>query len=224
MHGPIQRFSIDRCDEMSRKGQAFVVGISAPTGGGKTTLVNSLSNRLGNANVLSFDEYDDAGTIDHPASFRSWLRDGADYDAWKATRLAEDLEHLKSGSPIVHPIEQRCVNPKSYIIFDAPLGRAHRATGRHIDCMVYLDTPLDVAMARRILRDFYGSARGLSDQHSVELRSDLEGYLTFARFAYLELDKQVKPTSDVVLDGLLSPDELTDRLVDIVLNKAEGGS
>jgi hypothetical protein len=62
--------------------------------------------------------------------------------------LAEDLKRLKHHQEITSPVDQKKVLPAAYILFDAPLGRAHGETGQYIDLMVYLDTPLDVAMAR----------------------------------------------------------------------------
>ena len=52
------------------------------------------------------------------------------------------------------------VGPASYVVADAPLGRAHSDSGRFIDLMVFIDTPLDIAMARRTLRDVERAVRG----------------------------------------------------------------
>ncbi len=201
--------------------QGFVLGISAISGGGKTVLVKHLAERLDESVVLSFDEYDEAGHVTHPESFRRWLRDGADQNAWQAPRLAADLAQLKSGNPIASPVDRSPILPAQFVIFDAPLGRAHRSTGQHIDLMVYIDTPLDVAMARRILRDFCGDGSSLSVQQSEELRRSLEDYLEFSRAAYLMMDRHVKPSCDLVVDGLLSLDELANQLIEALKKRTE---
>lgn len=200
------------------RGQGFVVGFSSPTGGGKTTVVSKVAEVLGDTVVITFDDYDENNI--HPTSYQSWLAQGADCNAWQTPRLAEDLKRLKHNQEITSPVDRKKVLPASYILFDAPLGRAHHETGQYIDLMVYLDTPLDVAMARRILRDFYGGSSSLSGQKATLLRIELESYLEFSRAAYLELDKQVKPKSDLILDGTLVPDELAIQIVEAMKGQA----
>ena len=199
--------------------QALVVGISSPTGGGKTTVTYKVAEILNDAVVITFDDYDEISL--HPANYRSWLAEGANYNAWHTPRLAEDLERFKNRQEIVSPVDGRIVLPASYIVFDAPLGRAHRETGQYVDLMVYLDTPLDVAMARRILRDFYGNASTSLSQQAELLRIDLEAYLEFSRVAYLELDKQVKPKCDLILDGTLASEELAIQIAEATKGKED---
>ena len=124
----------------------FVVGISSPSGGGKTAITMKVSELLANSVTISFDDYD-FDTV-HPSSYRQWLEEGADCNAWKTPRLSDDLGKLKEGKSIISPVDDRIVNPQRYVIFDAPLGYAHAETGKFIDFMVFIDTPLDVAMAR----------------------------------------------------------------------------
>ena len=87
--------------------------------------------------------------------------------------------------------------------------------------MVYIDTPLDVAMARRILRDFYWDGSSLSVQQNEALQGSLEDYLEFAREAYLVMDEQIKPSCDLVVDGLLSSNELADQVIEALGEKIE---
>ena len=60
-----------------------------------------------------------------------------------------------------------------------------------IDVTIFIDTPLDIAMARRILRDF-------KEDTIDEIHNDLKHYMTFARKAYLEAIHTVKPNSDII--------------------------
>lgn len=201
------------------KQPSFVVGISSPAGGGKTTVAYKVAKLLADAVVISFDDYDE--TSIHPADYRSWLAAGADYNAWQTPCLASDLERLKQGQEIVSPVDRRTVFPAAYIVFDAPLGRAQRETGQYIDLMVYLDAPLDVALARRILRDFYKDEATFSDEVAELLRRELEAYLDFSRAAYLEMDQQVKPKSDLVLDGTLAPGVLAIQITQAIQRASE---
>jgi uridine kinase len=74
--------------------QPIVIGISGPSGGGKTTVTAHLVARLP-AVLISFDDYDHL-TI-HPASYQQWLAAGADYNAWQTPQLTADLQRLKTG-------------------------------------------------------------------------------------------------------------------------------
>ncbi|TCW58227.1 hypothetical protein EC917_102413 [Bacillus thuringiensis] len=76
-----------------------------------------------------------------------------------------------------------------------------------IDVTIFIDTPLDIAMARRILRDF-------KEDTMSEIHNDLKHYIIYARKAYLEALHTVKPNSDIVLDGSLSVDEIIDQIVE----------
>ncbi len=82
-----------------------------------------------------------------------------------------------------------------------------------IDVTIFIDTPLDIAMARRILRDFKEDTRS-------EIHNDLKHYITYARKAYLEALHTVKPNSDIVLDGSLSVDEIINQIEE-ELNRRE---
>ena len=75
----------------------------------------------------------------------------------------------------------------------------------------FSNTPLDIAMARRVLRDM---------QHASgeEIRQDMQLYLKYARIAYLQMLKDILPSSDYVIDGTKELDEKTDEVIKIILN------
>ena len=199
---------------MSSVSTPFVVGISGPSGAGKTAVVLRLKDLIPDSVAIFFDEYDE-DTV-HPESFRDWLVQGADYNAWKTPRLAADLGALKEWKDIQHPLDGRPIPPRKMVIFDAPLGYAHEETGSLIDYMVYVDTPLDVAMARRLLRD--GASSGFSVQ------DEMEAYLDYGKQAYLEMDKQVKPNCDLIVDGSASIELVTTRIADAVSEHLKAGN
>jgi len=82
-----------------------------------------------------------------------------------------------------------------------------------IDFMVYIDTPLDIAMARRLLRTLDGQTPETINERLNELKSELRAYLKGGRAAYLEMDKQIKPACDLVLDGRLPVEALAQQVV-----------
>lgn len=65
----------------------FVISIAAVSGGGKTTIVRQLSEKLHNSKSLFFDNYDFEG----PDDIINWVDSGAIYDEWNLSPLLKDL-------------------------------------------------------------------------------------------------------------------------------------
>ncbi|HDR7612877.1 TPA: hypothetical protein QCX47_004592 [Bacillus mycoides] len=169
-----------------------IISIAAVSGGGKTTITESLTHELTNSNALYFDSY----KFDNcPADICKWIDDGANYDEWVLTPLITDIQHLLQNSNL------------DYIIVDYPFAYLNSEMRELIDVTIFIDTPLDIAMARRILRDF-------KEGTISEIHNDLKHYITHARKAYLEAIYTVKPNSDIVLDGSLSVSEIVVQIVE----------
>ncbi|MFA2809504.1 hypothetical protein [Bacillus mycoides] len=169
-----------------------IISIAAVSGGGKTTITESLAHELKNSKALYFDRH----KFDNcPADICKWIDDGANYDEWVLTPLIHDIQHLIRDGNV------------DYIIVDYPFAYLNSEMRQFIDVTIFIDTPLDIAMARRILRDF---KEGTMD----EIHNDLKHYITYARKAYLEAIHTVKPNSDIVLDGSLPVDEIIDQIVE----------
>jgi hypothetical protein len=69
-------------------------------------------------------------------------------------------------------------------------------------------------MAWRILRDYFAGKDTLTAEQMKVLKADMEGYLEFAREAYLNMDKTVKPQADLVVDGTLSVERLARKILE----------
>ena len=67
-----------------------------------------------------------------------------DYDEWNLAPLIRDLEAL-------------ITDPLDYVVLGFPFAYKHSKTSELVDFAVYIDTPLDIAMARRVIRDFKNS-------------------------------------------------------------------
>ena len=170
-----------------------VIAISAVTAGGKTTTVNEMKRRLPNARSLHFDDYTFDGEVE---DFHQWVLDGADYQVWDLTPLEQDILKIRE--------EGLC----EYLILDYPFAYRHDQIKPYIDLAFYIDTPLDVSLARRVLRD-------MEKFTAVEIRGEMDCYLKYARPAYLQHRKDILPSSDYVIDGMLS----TDAIVTNVLSR-----
>lgn len=183
---------------------AKVIGISAVGGGGKTTITRRLAEVLGDAVALHFDDYDDTNV--HPDDLQRWLADGGDYDAVQTPVFTSQLRALRAGGSISSPTGAT-VGPASYVVADAPLGRAHSDSGRFIDLMVFVDTPLDVALARRTLRDI-----GRADEALARVKRELAVYVDRARPIYEHFQERMRAGADLIIDGTLSVDLVVQRI------------
>lgn len=168
-----------------------IISVAAVTAGGKTTIVNELKKRLPNSRSLHFDHYTFEGEVDN---FYQWVLDGADYQVWNLKPLEDDILKIKS--------EGIC----EYLILDYPFAYCHDTIKPYIDTAFFVDTPLDISLARRILRD-------MSDATADEIRRDLEMYLKYARISFIQMQKDILPSSDYVIDGALSVEEIVNEIV-----------
>ena len=202
---------------------SFVVAVSSASGGGKTTLVTKAGELLGAA-TLFFDDYRDALT--YPQDMKKWVDDGADLNLWKTPQFADDLAALKRGESVVSPVGGATIASSEFIVIEEPMGRGRDEMAKSIDFVVLIDTPLDIAMARRFLR--LADTNPLADieqttkeqlQEHVEgllgfLTGELQGYLDVSRAVYIAVQEQVAADCDLMLDGRLPADELAEQLVE----------
>ncbi|MGG2107131.1 hypothetical protein [Lysinibacillus pakistanensis] len=173
---------------MKKEKKPLIIAIAAVSGGGKTTISTHLNERLKDSKILLFDEYD----FDGPDDIIDWIDNGANYDEWNLAPLIRDIEALLT-------------EPLDYIVLDFPFAYKHFETSKFIDFAVFVDTPLDIAMARRVCRDF--------KNNSVEnILMDMEGYISQGRRGYLEMLETVKPNSDIIVDGTLPVSEIVSIL------------
>lgn len=107
--------------------------------------------------------------------------------------------------------------PTPIIVVEEPFGRSRPELGTLIDFVAVLDTPLEVALARRLLRELRcgeKSERGnLSSRHIKFLEEYLEKGV---RDLYVAVQRLAVKRADVVLDGLLAPDDLADKIISLL--------
>ena len=176
-------------------GKTMVIAVNAVSGGGKTTITRELAGKLQNSRAIYFDDYKDIDK--NIPDINSWVENGADYDLLDLQVIADDISKLLKESP-------------DYIILDYPFGYKHKQIAGFIDLSVYIDTPFDIALARRILRDY--SPQGRTDAILKELNAYLH-----ERSAYQYAQNIVRTAGDLTVDGSLTSDEIAD----IIAEKAE---
>jgi uridine kinase len=187
-----------------------VIAIAGPVGAGKSSLANALAKRLQDAAIMQFDSYEQL-SAQSPTDLAKWLREGADFDAFAVPQLRNDLERLKFGATIVDPRRTAEIVPRKYILFEMPLGRAFTPTAELIDFLIWIDVPLDVALARKI-REFTLHALGRNSSEAqrnfpVRLNSFLGNYLGFVHDVLTIQQIKVSAGADLIVDGRKSPEE-----------------
>lgn len=176
----------------------YLVAVSAPVGGGKTSLVQGLASRMVDATAIYFDSYE-ALTQQPIESIQRWMRDGADIDEFVIADLPEHLDRLKRGESVVDPLTGNETAAAKYILFETPFARQHGATGRHIDLSIWIDTPLDIALARNI-REFTKRPE-MPENFASWLHHYLDSYLEVVQ-ELLRIQKQsVGTAAEFTLDG-----------------------
>jgi len=155
---------------------SYVVCIAGTSGAGKTTLTRALARRCNNALIVSFDDYAYAPPTVLPDALR-WVAEGADPAAWQVPKLTADLSELRQGGPVHHPQTKQATIPTPIIVVEEPFGRSRPEFAALIDFVAVLDTPLEVALARRLLRELRCGEKSEPGGPSSRHIDFLEGYL-----------------------------------------------
>jgi uridine kinase len=192
-----------------------VIAVAAPVGGGKSTLVRGLAARLPSASAIHLDHYE-RFTQRPVEEMRRWLREGADPDALAIPGLAEDLAALKRGLSVADPVTGNTITPGRYLVLETQFGRRHAATGRQIDFLVWIDTPLDLALARK-LRQLAADVDERDAAFVPWLRGYLQSYEELVSESLRVQRDSVRAQADLIVDGTQQPAALLAQVESAVL-------
>jgi uridine kinase len=173
--------------------ERIILGIAGGTGSGKSWLANFLQRELGaRALIISQDSYykdrsgatkiaEQALNFDHPRAFDTPL-------------LVAHLDALRRGKPVEVPCyeyrthgrasQTRRLEPAPLIVLEGILVLHSAAVRRRLDHSVFVETPADVRLIRRIRRD--------AAERAIPTAETLRLYETFARPMH---ERFVQPTS-----------------------------
>lgn len=187
------------------------IGICGGSGSGKSTLAQAVVNHAAIATTLiSLDAYYRRkseipitlrGNYDHPDTIDSAL-------------LSEHLQCLRRGQVIELPHYDFTVHDRSYerqvlaptpiIILDGILLFALPTVMQHLDLSIYVDTPADIRLARRMQRDTRERGRTMDDileQYFATVRPMHECYVEPYR---LQADVIVAGDGELEVDTVLA--------------------
>jgi uridine kinase len=177
----------------------YVIAINSVSGGGKTALATLLKNSLPKATLFCFDDLDKSHH--HPTDFHEWFKRGGDLLEFDCRGMNDAVgDEITRGSSEI-------------IVLDYPFGRDHPKFRHSIDLSVFIDVPLDVAMARRILRDYVENLEISAEERLKSLKEDLSYYSSKARHVYLNHERR-KESCDLILDGWTTLGQMRNRIMD----------
>lgn len=185
---------------MSNK-QTIIIGISGASASGKSLLANTIVNELGSDQVavISEDAYYKDNTnmpfeqrvgvnYDHP--------DSLDHALLRQHLI--DLQHQKSiqvpvydHSQHLRTKETQSIGQHTIIVLEGILIFTDPALRELMDIMIYMDTPLDICLLRRLKRDI------IERERTIE--SVLHQYESTVRPMYLQFIEPSKRYADIII-------------------------
>lgn len=181
--------------------QCMIIGIAGASGSGKSLLAKTIVNELGSdlVTVISEDSYyKDLGDMPHN---QKAARNFDHPEAFDHHLFAQDLAALKQGKHAQIPIydfathsrtaETRTVGNQRLIILEGILLFVEEELRNQMDIRIYVDTPLDICLIRRMTRDIVERGR--------TLECVLAQYQETVRPMYLQFIEPSKRYADVIV-------------------------
>jgi len=218
---------------MTKRKSVFLIAMSGGSGSGKSTLAVALLERLGPDRAVMFGE----DAYYHPMSFygtpktedeRRALVAGINYDDPKSKEvdhLVADLKALKAGEAVEQPIydydrhdrseNTRRIESAPILILEGIHALSMPKIRNLIDLSVYVDTPDDLRLARRIRRDVIERGRTVDSVLRQYMSTVRAAHYRFTYPAMFEADLviadegvpaygDVKPSADAI-ERMLAP-------------------
>jgi uridine kinase len=178
-----------------------VIGIAGGSGSGKTTVQRKIIEAFGRDQIALLDHDSYYVDLSHlPAEERA--RFNFDHpDALETELMVEHLDRLLAGEPVEKPTydftthsrraETETVHPLPVVIVEGILVLGEPALRERMDIKLYVDTPDDVRLIRRIQRDLHERGR--------DIENVIQQYKRTVRPMHLEFVEPSKRTADVII-------------------------
>lgn len=186
---------------MMNNKKTIIIGISGPSASGKSLLANTLVKELGSDQVVVIPE--DSYYKDH-AHLPFAEREKMNYDhpdAFEHSLLEKHLCQLQRGESINIPIyshsqhlrlaETRHIGKHTIVILEGILLFVDEALRQLMDIRIFMSTPLDICLIRRLKRD-------VIDRHR-SFESVLHQYETTVRPMYLQFIEPSSRHADIII-------------------------
>ncbi len=176
-----------------------VIAINAVSGGGKSTTIDELLRRMPNSKAIHFDDRD-YRSISGITDLLKWELEGADYNKWDLSLFEEELRTLLDEN-------------LDYIFVDYSFGYNQKQISPYISLSVFIDTPLDMCVCRRILRDY-------QESDASDIIKHMEWYHNMGREAFTHSVEEGIQDADLVVNGSMTLNNICElienRIMEIV--------
>jgi len=183
------------------KNNTIIIGISGASASGKSLLANTIISELGSDQVVVISEdayYKDR--IDMP--FEERAKVNYDHpDSFDHELLLKHLKMLQAGETVSVPVydfnqhirscEIRSIGQHTIIVLEGILLFVEHYLRDIMDIRIFMDTPLDICLLRRIQRDV------LERERSV--KSVIDQYEETVRPMYLQFIEPSKRYADIII-------------------------
>lgn len=188
---------------MTGRPGVYIVGIAGPSACGKTTLARALQCELQPTPsvLLAHDDY--YRDLSHLPLDRRAAQDFDDPQALETDLLVAHLQSLRRGESVQRPVydftihtrahHTKTVAPAPVVILEGIFILALPGLRDACDLRVYVDTPPDICLARRVLRDVQERGR--------TVQSCIEQYLRSVRPAQEALVLPSRAHADLIATG-----------------------
>lgn len=179
----------------------IIIGISGPSASGKTLLANTIQQELGSKQVTLIPEDAYYKDLSH-LSYEERCKTNFDHpNAFDHDLMAEHLQMLKDGKSVEVPSydfsqhlrskKTRKVGPHRIIILEGILLFAEAPLRNVMSIKIYMETPLDICLIRRLKRDIIERDRSLE--------SVLEQYEKTVRPMFYQFIEPSKLYADIIV-------------------------
>lgn len=180
---------------------AIIIGISGPSASGKSLLANTIVNELGSEQVVVISEdayYKDNSHLPFPQ------REKINYDhpdSFDHALLCTHLRQLRKGETVEIPIyshsqhqrlpETRTIGQHAIIVLEGILLLTDKQLRELMDIRIFMSTPLDTCLMRRLKRDV------VERQRTFE--SVVHQYETTVKPMYLQFIEPSSRHADIIV-------------------------
>ncbi|WP_416148949.1 hypothetical protein ACM26V_22205 [Salipaludibacillus sp. HK11] len=188
------------------------------SGVGKTTLVNHLASSIPNTSAFYFDSYE--STTIYPEKMFQKLVVGEEINPEEIRNDAfyEDLYKLSYGGSIVDPTN-RVIEPADYLIIEEPFGNLRFGMKELIDYVICINLPFDIALARRLVRNYRENFNHLLyEEREALILKHLDQYLHGGSIGYKKVFSWVSGCSDIIINGMKSTEEQGEDVINALHN------
>lgn len=179
----------------------IIIGISGASASGKSLLANTIVSELGSDQVVIISEdsyYKDFSQL----SFAEREKINFDHpDSFDHPLLQQHLEDLQNGVDIEVPTydfskhvrgkQTRCIGRHTIIVLEGILLFVDPELRKLMDIQIFMDTPLDICLLRRITRDVLARNR--------TVQSVIDQYEATVRPMYLQFIEPSKRYADIII-------------------------